>query len=266
MSKCRGIVGSGTEVSNASHWNENTIMELFPACMLVEEDNPIIAADLFLQDDAVVGSSSSIQDGVDGLLDTDEFGVSGLDNTTKNDFDTEQLKGLGWNELWNLKMLRISEVWQEAQQNQEDPGEGQLIALLDSGIEASAHSLFPGMVAGGGYDFVSDDAISADGDGRDSDPTDPGDADHWNVLCGSSSPSWHGTFVGSVAAHYTSYNFTGVAPMAGVLPVRVLGLCKTGYASDVSDAIIWSVGGTINGVGTQVQDHCHAIRWQGKVS
>ena len=30
--------------------------------------------------------------------------------------------------------------------------------------------------------------------------------------------------------------------------MRVLGLCSSGYASDVADAIVWSAGGVINGL------------------
>jgi serine protease len=29
------------------------------------------------------------------------------------------------------------------------------------------------------------------------------------------------------------------------MPVRVLGECRTGYASDVADAIVWAAGGKI---------------------
>ena len=32
------------------------------------------------------------------------------------------------------------------------------------------------------------------------------------------------------------------------MPVRVLGRCKTGYASDVADAIVWASGGSIDGM------------------
>jgi hypothetical protein len=38
----------------------------------------------------------------------------------------------------------------------------------------------------------------------------------------------------------------GIAPDATVLSMRVLGKCSKGYTSDVADAIVWSVGGTIN--------------------
>jgi serine protease len=39
-----------------------------------------------------------------------------------------------------------------------------------------------------------------------------------------------------------------VAQNCSVLPVRVLGRCRMGYATDVTDAIVGSAGGTINGV------------------
>lgn len=43
--------------------------------------------------------------------------------------------------------------------------------------------------------------------------------------------------------------FSGIAYNSTLLNMRVLGKCKTGYASDVADAIIWAVGGHINGIG-----------------
>ena len=81
--------------------------------------------------------------------------------------------------------------------------------------------------------------ISLDGDGRDPDPVDPGDG---SPECGPS--SWHGTCVASIlaASHDASVSFRlkGIAQNSTVLPERVLGECRAGYASDVADAVVWA--------------------------
>ena len=96
--------------------------------------------------------------------------------------------------------------------------------------------------------------MSNDGNGRDSDASDPGD---WiNVdECGPGDPdqnypsSWHGTHVaGTIAAKTNnSLGVAGVAFNAKVVPARVLGKCG-GYTSDIADGIIWVSGGTVSGV------------------
>lgn len=120
-----------------------------------------------------------------------------------------------------------------------------IIAVLDTGIlphfELSTRILQ-------GYDFISSLSHANDGDGRDDDPTDPGDSAFANE-CGAGEPgfdtpsSWHGTLIAGILAANTN-NDTGIAGIdhnAAILPVRVLGKCG-GFASDIADAIRWSVG------------------------
>jgi serine protease len=52
----------------------------------------------------------------------------------------------------------------------------------------------------------------------------------------------------SIVAANTQPEFTGLAPDTFVLPLRVLGKCQQGYASDVTDAIVWAAGGEILGL------------------
>ncbi|MBM3690364.1 MAG: serine protease, partial [Actinobacteria bacterium] len=123
-------------------------------------------------------------------------------------------------------------------------GAGAVVAVLDTGIQAHP-DLNANLVSG--YDFVNDwwagYAAANDGNGRDPDPTDPGD---W---CGSDWSSWHGTHVaGTIAAVADdAYGVAGVAPAAKVQPVRVLGRCG-GYSSDILAAITWASGGSVPGV------------------
>lgn len=119
-------------------------------------------------------------------------------------------------------------------------GAGTVVAVLDTGI--TPHTEFAGQLVPG-YDFIADLATSADGDGRDADPNDPGDYDSYY------DSSWHGTHVaGTIAAKTDNGAGTaGVAPDAKIMPVRVLGT-GGGWTSDILDAITWSSGGTVAGV------------------
>jgi len=127
-----------------------------------------------------------------------------------------------------------------------------VVAVLDTGIIAhrdlDAARLLPG------YDFITDPATANDGDGRDSDPTDPGDWAEQGDPCYTGDPlqdrsSWHGLSVAGVIAA-TSNNSTDIAGInfsTRLLPVRVLGKCG-GLLSDVADAIRWAVGLPVLGV------------------
>jgi serine protease len=123
-------------------------------------------------------------------------------------------------------------------------------ADIDTDILDSAGRVVPG------YDFVSDTFIANDGDGRDADPTDPGDwvtaADvtaHPGLDCVVGDSSWHGTHVAGIIGA-TGNNSTGVAGInwvSRILPVRVLGRCG-GYTSDVVDGMRWAAGLSVPGV------------------
>ncbi len=114
-----------------------------------------------------------------------------------------------------------------------------VVAVLDSGI--TAHDEFSGQLVDG-YDFVSDAAKSGDGDGRDVDPTDPGDG------LGADSSSWHGTHVaGIIGAKSDSVGISGIAPNAKIQPIRVLGVQGEGSSVDLALAIRWAAGQDLNG-------------------
>jgi serine protease len=132
-------------------------------------------------------------------------------------------------------------------------GSGAVVAVLDTGV--TPHTDLNANIVSG-YDFISDLPTANDGNGRDSDPSDPGD---WAAAgdCGAGDPatdensSWHGTHVAGTIAAVTnnSSGVAGIAYNAKVMPLRVLGHCG-GYASDIADAIVWAVGGTVSGVPT----------------
>jgi serine protease len=139
--------------------------------------------------------------------------------------------------------MRVPAAWDKS------TGTGIKVAVIDTGYRP--HADLSGQILQG-YDFISDTAVSNDGNGRDTDASDPGD---WIVAneCGAGSPaqnsSWHGTHVAGTIAALTN-NSTGVAGIAygaKIVPARVLGKCG-GYTSDIADAITWTSGGTVSGV------------------
>jgi len=148
-----------------------------------------------------------------------------------------------WHYFEAIGGLRANLAWDKV------TGTGVKVAVIDTGYRP--HADLAGQFVGG-YDFITDTAIAADGNGRDSDPSDPGDsviAGQCGVGQPARSSSWHGTHVAGTIAAATNngVGVAGVAYNAKIVPVRVLGKCG-GYISDIADAIIWSSGGTVIGV------------------
>ncbi len=116
-----------------------------------------------------------------------------------------------------------------------------VVAVIDTGF--TSHSdLNPQVVPG--YDFVSTDQVSNDGDGWDPDASDPGSFNSNPT----SKSSWHGTHVaGLIGAAANGIGIIGVAPGVKLQSVRALG-GNGGKASDLLAAITWASGGTVNGV------------------
>jgi serine protease len=123
-----------------------------------------------------------------------------------------------------------------------------VVAVLDTGI--TAHPDLSGHVLPG-HDFVSSLEVANDGDGRDADPSDPGDwvsqadKDGNPVFagCDVGNSSWHGTVIGGIVAAVTD-NAQGAAATSWdgrVLPVRVAGKCGADV-NDIVDGMRWAAG------------------------
>ena len=153
--------------------------------------------------------------------------------------------GQQWHYFESTGGLNLPTAWDKS------TGSGITVAVIDTGYRPHA-DLAANIVAG--YDFIADTFVANDGNGRDNDARDPGDAVSAGE-CGGGDPaqdessSWHGTHVaGTIAAvSNNSSGVAGVAFNAKVQPVRVLGKCG-GYTSDIADAIVWSSGGTVSGI------------------
>lgn len=96
----------------------------------------------------------------------------------------------------NLRKIQPETLWDRTQ------GEGIVVAVLDSGVNA-AHEDLKGRVISGGYDFIADRPL----DGQSN-----------------SDSSGHGTHIAGIlgATMNNNLGIAGVAPKAKILPVRVL--------------------------------------------
>jgi len=149
-----------------------------------------------------------------------------------------------WHYMNSVGGINLPNAWDKS------TGTGLVIAILDTG--STPHSdLTANTVAG--FDMISNTTTAQDGNGRDSNPNDPGDW-YTNSACGSLRPpsqnsSWHGTHVAGTVAAVTNNakGVAGVAFGARIQHVRVLGRCG-GATSDIADGIVWASGGSVSGV------------------
>ena len=160
---------------------------------------------------------------------------------------------------WYLKATEVSAVNAINAWDRELGSAGVVVAVLDTGILYDHPDLGRGDRGGKllpGFDFVSGTLQANDGDGRDADPSDPGDwindADRGNAAfgdCDVTGSSWHGTRVSGMVGALTN-NSAGVAGLSWnsfILPVRVLGKCG-GIDSDILAGMRWAAGLRVNGV------------------
>lgn len=131
-----------------------------------------------------------------------------------------------------------------------------VVAVIDTGILPNHEDIAgsPNLVPG--YDMISDAKRANDGDGRDADATDAGDAMKKGECLFGLVPdrdypsSWHGSHVAGTVGVGKTDNGLGIAGInwnVKVQAVRVLGKCG-GSTSDINDGIRWAAGLSVPGV------------------
>lgn len=126
--------------------------------------------------------------------------------------------------------------------DQESQGSSEVVvAIVDTGLQLSHPDIAGSTNVVDGWDMVSDIDVANDGDGRDSNPDDPGDlCPERNVF----SNTYHGTHVAGIVGAGSTNNADGIAGGAWnvkIVPVRALGKCG-GKLSDINDGIRWAAG------------------------
>ena len=162
-----------------------------------------------------------------------------LHDTTPNDPDLSYQSpymGPPTNSLGGANLLR---AWDRSR------GSASIVVA----VVASGYLPHPDLVGRivAGYDFITSTSVSQDGDGRDADPTDPGDYVPSGTSCGDdsgpSNSTWHGTRVASVLGAMTNngQDIAGVDWNARIQPVRGSGRCGA-LLSDTIDGMRWAGG------------------------
>ncbi len=154
---------------------------------------------------------------------------------------------------WYLRATEVSAVNATTAWDRELGSNGIVVAVLDTGVTYDHPDLRRGDLGGHllpGFDFVSSTLRGNDGDGRDADPSDPGDwvndadkTDPTFTNCDVTGSSWHGTRVAGMIGALTN-NTAGVSGLSWnsfILPVRVLGKCG-GNDSDILAGMRWAAG------------------------
>lgn len=139
-----------------------------------------------------------------------------------------------WHRQPHLELIRLPDAFNALSSFSPRPTYTPIVAVVDSGIVAD-HPDLRRMLAPG-YDFVSDLANAGDGDGRDANPDDASGPTSRN--------NFHGTHVaGTIAAEtFNGQGVVGVAPMARIMPVRVLGVTGRGTTWDIAQGIRFAAG------------------------
>jgi serine protease len=109
-----------------------------------------------------------------------------------------------------------------------------IVAVVDTGIVGDHPDLQNMLVPG--FDFVDDLTRAGDGDGPDNDPDD--------ATSPTGTTGFHGSHVaGTIAAETgNGLGVIGIAPMARIMPLRVLGVNGTGSDFDISQGILFAAG------------------------
>ncbi|HYE57674.1 MAG TPA: S8 family serine peptidase, partial [Rhodothermales bacterium] len=135
------------------------------------------------------------------------------------------------NKMPHLDLIKLPATFNALNSLNPRPAYTPIVAVLDTGIVADHPDLTRMLVTG--YDFVSSSSNSGDGNGIDTNPDDSRQPTPGAVF--------HGTHVaGTIAAEtFNGTGIVGVAPMARIMPVRVLGL-SGGTFNDIIQGLLYA--------------------------
>ncbi len=128
---------------------------------------------------------------------------------------------------WHYEQISLPLAMQTLVGRSVQPTQRPIVAVVDTGIVSDHPDLVVNTIAG--YDFIFSPTSANDGNGIDPNPDDSA----------VNQPSFHGAHVaGTVAAQgFNGIGGLGVAPMAQIMPLRVLGEGGSGSFYDIIQAI-----------------------------
>jgi serine protease len=134
----------------------------------------------------------------------------------------------------HLQLIKLPEAFAALNGLSPKPSYTPIVAVVDTGVVADHPELQRMLVPG--YDFVANPSNSGDSDGIDSNPNDASQPGQ--------NTSFHGTHVaGTIAAEtFNGTGMVGVAPMARIMPVRVLGVSGSGAMYDIMQGVRFAAG------------------------
>jgi subtilisin family serine protease len=167
-----------------------------------------------------------------------------------------------WIQYWHYNIIDLPRAWGIA------TGSAAVnVAVVDMGIRFD-HADVKANLTNDGYDFVSQvgytstqpicdgtsfDTIDGDGDGPDSDPTDPDDLqfDPFGGCWVRSSLGDHGLWTAGIIGSVGNDQFggTGVNWFVRIRPIRVLGITGEGTTFDVAQGVLYAAGLPATGKG-----------------
>jgi serine protease len=159
------------------------------------------------------------------------FTLQGLQTTAMGPFppnDRDYIK-----QQWHYEAIRLPAAVSALQGIDLSASPQPIVAVVDTGIVADHPDLTGQLVAG--FDFVSEPISAGDGGGSDANPDDASLEQGF---------PFHGSHVaGTIAAQtYNGIGGAGVAPIARVMPVRVLGTSGAGSLYDIIQGVRFAAG------------------------
>jgi serine protease len=138
------------------------------------------------------------------------------------------------NRMPQLDLIKLPDAFNALNALNPRPTYTPIVAVVDTGIVADHPDLTRMIVPG--YDMVADPNNGGDGNGLDTNPDDSKPAAPGAVF--------HGTHVaGTIAAEtFNGVGVVGIAPMARIMPVRVLGSNGSGSFNDILQGMLFAAG------------------------